>query len=101
MFRVKVMPDDGEPFIVTVTTRDISKWEKTTKGATFATFQADQKISDLYKITYYACVRQGLDTGTPQTLAEFESGADLDFLDDEDDEPDPTPSAVSPGATSR
>lgn len=95
MFRVKVMPDGGDPFVVTVTTRDISKWEKVTKGATFAGFQEQQKISDLYKMVYYACLRQEIDTGTHRTLVEFESSADLDVLgDDEEDEPDPTRPAV-------
>jgi hypothetical protein len=90
MIRLKIMPDSAEPFEVTATTRDIVKWEKTTKGATFAAFQAEQKITDLYKIAFYAALRHGLYTGT---LADFEDGVDLDILDDED-EPDPTRSAA-------
>jgi hypothetical protein len=91
MLRLKIMPDDGEPFEVTATTRDIAKWEKTTRGATFAGFQADQKITDLYRIAYHSVVRQGLYTGT---LTDFEDSTDLDVLDDEESEPDPTPSAA-------
>lgn len=92
MLNLKIIPDDGEAFAVVATSRDIAKWEKTTKGATFAGFQAEQKLSDLYKIAFYAAKRRGLWDGT---LAELEDGADLDILDDdEDSEPDPTRSAA-------
>lgn len=93
MFKFRIMPDDGEPFTVVATTRDIARWEKTNKGASFAALQADMHVVDLYKIAYYACQRQGIDT--PRTLVEFESGVDLDVLDDDEDaEPDPTRSAA-------
>ena len=36
MFSFKVTPDGGESFDVKVTSRDIAKWEKTTKGASLA-----------------------------------------------------------------
>lgn len=92
MLRLKIMPDDGDPFEVTATTRDIAKWEKTTKGASFAGFQAEQKITDLYRIAFHAATRQGLYVGN---LAAFEDGVDLDILDsDEDAETDPTRSAA-------
>lgn len=92
MLNLKIIPDDGEPFAVVATSRDIAKWEKTTKGATFAGFQAEQKLSDLYKIAFFACVRRGL---WPRTLGEFENTVDLDIIDDdEDSEPDPTRSAA-------
>jgi hypothetical protein len=89
MIRFKVMPDGAESFEVTATTRDIAKWEKTTKGATFARFQDERKITDLYKIAFHAVIRQSLYTGT---LADFEDGVDLDILSE--DEPDPTRSAA-------
>jgi hypothetical protein len=91
VLNLKIMPDGAEPYEVTATTRDIAKWEKTTKGATFAAFQAEQKITDLYRIAFHAAVRRGLYTGT---LADFEDGVDLDILDDDQDEPDPTRSAA-------
>jgi hypothetical protein len=93
MLRLKIMPDDGDSFEIVATTRDIAKWEKTTKGATFAGFQADQKITDLYKIAWFACQRQGVNY-VADSLASFEAGVDLDVLDDEDAEPDPTQSAA-------
>lgn len=93
MIRFKVVPDGAEPYEVTATTRDIAKWEKTSKGASFASLEADQKITDLYKIAYWASLRQGFWHGT---LTEFETDTDLDLLsdDDEDGEPDPTQSAA-------
>jgi hypothetical protein len=90
MFRFKVMPDDGEPYEVVATTRDIARWEKTTKGASLAALQKDLKATDLYKVAYWSVQRQGLYDGT---MADFEQGVDLDILDDEE-EADPTRSAA-------
>ncbi|HEY3516613.1 MAG TPA: hypothetical protein VGL98_06155 [Gammaproteobacteria bacterium] len=92
MFRFKVMPDDGEPYEVTATTRDIAKWERTTKGASLAGLQRDMKVTDLYRVAHFACERQGLYDGTAK---DFENDVDLDILDA--DEPDPTKSAASAG----
>lgn len=91
MFRVKIIPDGGDPFEVVAGTRDIAKWEKTTKGATFAAFQADQRITDLYIITFHALVRQSLWDGT---LADLLDTCDLDLIDEDGEEADPTPSAA-------
>jgi hypothetical protein len=89
MFRFKVRPDDGEEFEVTATTRDIAKWERTTKGASFAGLQNDMKVTDLYRVAYHAVNRQGLYDGT---MKEFEDACDLDILDADDE--DPTKSAA-------
>lgn len=92
MIRFTIMPDGVEPFDVVASTRDIARWEKVTKGASFAALENDKKVSDLYKIAFHASVRQGFWTGT---LAEFEQDVDLDFPeDDEDGEADPTRSAA-------
>lgn len=90
MFKFKVTPDEGEPFEVTATTRDIAKWEKTTRGASLHQLENEYRMTDLYAVAFYAAVRHGLYDGS---LKDFESGADLEVLDDE--EPDPTQSAAS------
>lgn len=96
MINLKVMPDEGEPYELKATTRDIAKWERTNKGASFAGLQRDMHAKDLYVIAYHAATRKGLFAGT---AAEFAESCDLDVLDDDDDEedgePDPTPSAAS------
>lgn len=89
MFSFKVTPDGGEPYEVKVTSRDIARWEKTTKGASLAQLQDNMKASDLYRVIFHAVVRLGIWGGT---LAEFEESHD--FEDAEDEEPDPTPSAA-------
>lgn len=96
MIKLKIMPEDGKPFVIVCTTRDIARWEKTTKGASFAGLQADMKVTDLYRIAWFAIERLGLDPGTNSTLHEFQLQADLDVLDmdDEDGDADPTQSAV-------
>jgi hypothetical protein len=92
VLNLKIVPDDGEAFTVVATSRDIAKWEKTTKGATFAGFQNEQRLTDLYAIAYHAAKRRGL---WPGTLKELEDGADLDIIDDDEDgEPDPTQPAA-------
>lgn len=94
MIKLKIMPEDGgDTTIIVCTTRDIARWEKTTKGATFAQLQGEaMRVTDLYKIAWFALQRMGLPVGT---LAEFEQSTDLDVLDMEDDDvADPTPSAV-------
>lgn len=95
MLPFKIVPDDGEPFEIVATSRDVAKWERVTKGASFGALEVEKKISDLYKIAFHAAVRLGRWDGT---LAEFEAGCDFDLLDDEAEdevgEPDPTPSAV-------
>lgn len=90
MLRFKVMPDGGEFYIIDATTRDIWKWEKTTKGASFGDLKDNMRMVDLYRIAYWAAVRQGRYGGT---LAEFEESSDLDILkgpDQEADDVDPT-----------
>jgi len=94
MITLKVMPDAGAAYVVTATTRDIAKWERTNRGASFAKLQSDMHATDLYVIAYLAASRQGLFTGTQ---AEFAETCDLDVLDDEDDGPDPTQPAASAG----
>jgi predicted Rdx family selenoprotein len=91
MLPFKIIPDDGEPFEIVATSRDVAKWERVTKGATFGALEVEKKISDLYKIAYHAAKRLGHWDGT---LAEFEASCDFDLLDEEQNEPDPTPSAA-------
>lgn len=88
MFTFKISPDDGEPYVLKGDSRDIAKWEKTTKGASLHQLQENMRVVDLYKIAYNAAVRTGRDPGT---LADFEADNALDTIEDEDDESqDPT-----------
>lgn len=92
MLTFKIAPDSEPEYTVTATTRDIMKWEKTTRGASFAKLQLEQKITDLYRIAFLASTRQGLYSGTAE---EFEAECDLDMLnDDEDESADPFPPAA-------
>jgi hypothetical protein len=85
LFDFKITPDDGESFEVKATTRDVLKWERTTKGAKFSDIADGMKITDMYKIAWLASGRQNLFNGT---LADFEDSVDLEF--EEEEEPDPT-----------
>lgn len=89
MFTFKVTPDDGDAFEVESTTRDILRWERTTKGASAHQLQ-EPSFTALYKIAHLAAQRTGQFAGA---LKEFEDTVDLEVVGDED--PDPT----QPGAT--
>lgn len=85
MFTFTVKPDGGKPFEVTAGTRDVLRWEKTTRGASLAQLKEGVTVGALYRIAHIAAVRQQLFTGT---LAEFEDNCELEF--EEEEEPDPT-----------
>lgn len=89
MFRFKVFQDGHPPVEVRATSRDVAMWERTNKGASLHLLQSELKMSDLYKVAYNACQREGVFAGS---LKEFENDVDLDVLDDED--VDPTRSAA-------
>lgn len=93
MINFRVVPDGGEPFDVTASSRDIFQWERTNKGASFQSLMADMRMTDLYKVAYIASRRQGKFTGTEQ---DFQQQCDLDTRDDDEGESDPTPPAPSP-----
>jgi hypothetical protein len=85
MFTFTITPDGGDKFEVTAGTRDVLKWERTTKGASLGQLKEGVKLGDLYKIAHIAAVRQQQFTGS---LADFEDTCELEF--EEEDEPDPT-----------
>lgn len=86
MFAFKVTPDDEsiEPFEVTAGARDVAMWEKVTPGASLGKLQTELKMTDMYRVAYFASKRQGLWTGTEK---EFAKDTDLSF---ETEEVDPT-----------
>lgn len=90
MFKFKIRPDEGEPFTVIAASRDIARWERTTKGTSYASLIEQKRIGDFYKIAFYAATRQRLWAGT---LAEFEETCDFE-VEDSDDSADPTQSAA-------
>jgi len=91
-FTFEIRPDGQPPFRAVGSSRDISTWEKTTKGASLGKLQEDMSVTALYQIAFHTCRRQGLWAGT---LAEFEANCDIDNIDDDDqDDDDPSPSAA-------
>ena len=96
MQRVRAYPEQGEPYLVEITSRDVFMWEKTNRGASFGRLKDDLRMADMYAVSYQAATRQHLYVGT---LADWESTMDLEILGDEDQEDgvDPTRPGVSPG----
>jgi hypothetical protein len=91
MISFLVTPDDGEPYKVTATSRDIHQWERTTKGATFAGLMESMSMVHMYSIAYFASKRRGLFEGSAK---DFE--AQCDITPEGGDAPDPTPPDQSP-----
>lgn len=85
MISFLITPDEGEPFSVTATSRDISQWERVTKGGTFAALMESMSMVSMYSIAYFASRRQGLFEGSAK---EFE--AQCDITPEGGDAPDPT-----------
>lgn len=83
MFRFRIVPDESTvpPYTVEAGTRDISTWERLTKGgASMAHLHPTRmRATDLYAVAYYASRRQGLWTGT---YREFLNGVELEILRD-------------------
>ena len=88
MIKFKIKPDEGEPFDLEATARDVLVWEKTSKThRTFAQLVRDQSMVDLYRIAHIAARRLGMFTGD---LPAFESTCDLEQLEEEESSADPT-----------
>lgn len=84
MFKAKIKPDNGEPFVVEVDTRDGLKWERARKGRSIKKFEENASFEDLYSLTYVAVLRDGRFSGD---INEFEDTCAIDRLpDDEDDD---------------
>lgn len=95
MITLTITPDNGEPYKVTATSRDVFAWEKTTGSKkSFVDLINEPTMVDLYRVAHLACWRQGLFTGNQ---AEFEATCEVTGgVDDvEDEEPDPTQPAAS------
>lgn len=88
LFTFTINPDQGDPYEVEATTRDVLQWERNTRGASLKRIMDELHIEDLYKVAYFAAVRNGLFAGTPK---EFEASVDLEFEVEEAE--DPTQSA--------
>lgn len=91
MIEFTVVPDGGETYVVTATSRDVFVWEKLGKGRSLSQMKANLHMADMYQLAHLASKRQQLFAGS---LEEFTDSCDLQF--EEDDEPDPTQPEASP-----
>lgn len=99
MIDFKVLPDDGEPYKVTATARDVLVWERTNKGKVFSDISTRQSMVDLYCMAWIASRRLGL-IAADLKLAEFEKTHDLEIVEEEEGESDPTQTGPSDGPSS-
>lgn len=95
-----ITPDDGEPYTIEATSRDVLKWEKSTKGASMHTFRDNLMMAHMYKLAWVTATRLGRTTAS---LAEWETLVDVDVEDESEDgagELDPTRTGRGPGNSS-
>ncbi len=91
MFTFTISPDGEPSYTLTATTRDVARWEKTAKGQGLRQLEETMRATDLYALAYYAAVRQQLFSGK---LSEFQESCDLNILEDDEADEDPTPPGV-------
>lgn len=75
MFSWRVIPDEGEPYIVRAGTRDVLAWEKDKPGRSAQQLTDNFHVQNAYWLAYRAAKRVGLFDGTRQ---EFEQSVDLE-----------------------
>jgi hypothetical protein len=84
MFDLKIIPDDGDPFSVTTTSRDIAAWERGGKNRSMGRLAEDLRITDITDMAWYAADRRGL---THLDIVQWRAGVDIDFALLEDKKP--------------
>lgn len=92
MIDFTIRPDDGEPYELKATTRDVYMWEKAGANRSVSKLLGDVSMQAMYQLAHVAARRQQQFGGT---LEEFVASNELDFSTAE--APDPTPSAPSTG----
>ncbi len=82
----EVFPDDGEPYEVDASSRDVMAWEKSSRK-TLKYLYEHMPITEMNRVAYLAAKRQGLFDGTE---ADFFEACDIQISKDDEDAPDPT-----------
>jgi hypothetical protein len=93
MFTFRIFPDNGEPYDLKVTSRDVVMWEKMDRTHTISRLESAPSVADLYSVTHVAAKRRGMFAGV---LAEWENAVDLEGIPDPHAS-DPTQPGHSPG----
>lgn len=75
MFIWRVVPDEGEPYVVEAGTRDVLAWEKERPGRSAQQLQDDFHVQNAYWLAHRAAVRKGLFSGS---RSDFEASVDLE-----------------------
>lgn len=81
MFEIQIQPDGGEQFVITADSRDVMLWEKTNakSGASLGRLANDPRITDMYKIAWFACKRLGLLKGVEAEEFQVNYSIKVDF----------------------
>jgi len=81
MFEIEITPEGGEPFPITADSRDVMLWEPTTakSGPSIGRLANDPRITDLYKIAWFACKRLGLLRGIEPEEFQTDYAIKVDF----------------------
>lgn len=96
MFTWRVIPDEGEPYIVKAGTRDVLAWEKEKAGRSAQQLTDNFHVTHAYWLAHRAAKRAGLFDGDRPS---FEASVDLETAfevtepaveDSDEDGPDPT-----------
>jgi len=88
MFKITYHPDGKDSFILIARSRDVSFWERTTKGASMNALAENPKMALIENLAWCVARRQSKYDGT---LEQFQESTDIEFdPEDDDDELNPT-----------
>lgn len=103
MFKIEIRPDDGTPFQVETTSRDIVSWERgARKGEkrSVGSLMDDLTMGAITDLAWYAANRRGL---TDLDIRQWAVSVDIDFsrTDEDGDDEEVGEEEVGPTRTDR
>lgn len=91
MITADVYDDNGNTFVVEVTSRTVLRWERQKPGRKVSALQ--DSMRGIYEVVHIAAVKAGK-VPADMPLADFEDAYDVVPRDDEDENEDPTQPAA-------
>lgn len=83
MIPLRVIPDEGDPIDIDVTSRDVLRWERSGRGKTLKSFEQNPTMAAMYELAHTHLLRTKQFAGD---LDELMATVDIEELADEAEE---------------